>query len=243
MENIFQIFGSKTSLDFDIMVFVSCLNSTEENHVLVKQLNIYYGEKYFPNKKINCNLAVLHNYQIIDVFKGTIDECNNSLYTTYNLHKQYHINQIEHKYDRFNNYWYHLKLKRVFRFILSFYSRVPELRSIIKPSLKGDFSIRLNALKLIDFKKETEFKKKENTEDIYKTFAFQLAQMIGLNMFIEIYTKEDAIKHFPKLEPFIMRKPFNSLDLIYLDSLLKELIIIGEKEIIEMESLIEEIKN
>ena len=62
--------------------------------------------------------------------------------------------------------YYHLKIKRVSRFILSFFSREPELRHNIKSALRGDLNERLNILSLIDFKKYTEFKhKKENKEE------------------------------------------------------------------------------
>lgn len=95
---------------------------------------------------------------------------------------------------------------RVARFILSFFSREPELRTTIKSALRGDLNERLEALKLIDFTKYTEFpKKKEKKEDIYKVCAFQFAQVCALTANEEIYSKEEAIMMFPIFEKFIHR--------------------------------------
>lgn len=202
----YQIFGSKDSQDIDIMVFVDELKSIDENHTLIKELNVYFSHIY--TKEINCNIAVLENGMIKEVFKGTEDECNNSLYYTYSNHEQKYPNVITQLYDRSRgSHYHHVKLIRVARFILSFFSREPELREFIKPALRGDLLLRLEVLKKIDFTKYTTFPgKKEDLADIYKVLAFQFAQSLGLSANKEIFTKSDAVKAFYPLTEMIRRK-------------------------------------
>jgi hypothetical protein len=240
LENQFQIFGSRDSQDVDIMVFVDKLATIDENHTFVKELNKYF-ETIYHGLEINCNLAVLKDGMIIDVFKGTYDECNNSLYYTYNNHKQPYSNVIEKLYERGRGTdFYHVKLKRVARYILSFFSREPELREIIKPALKGDLITRLEALKHIDFTKHTTFpKKKEKHEDIYKVVAFQFAQILGLSENKEIYTKDGAIFYNQALYAYIKRKELDYEHLMFLNQLLYRYDVLVQDELHNMKSLIE----
>jgi hypothetical protein len=243
----FQIFGSASSQDVDVMVFVKKLKSIDENHTLIKYLNKHYKTLFigteYEGKEINTNLAIVKNGMIIDVFKGTYDECNNSLKETYSYHKQYHKNVIFDKYDRIQNKFYHWKMKRVLRFILSFYSRVPELRTDIKSALRGDFKERLRVCKLLDLTINTEFpNKKEPIEDIYKVIAFQLVQIISLSEQIEVYSKEHACIQIPKLAPFINRKQITEKDLKWLQFYFNHLLNISNSEMNSMEYLQEELK-
>lgn len=238
----FQIFGSKSSKDYDVLVFVDELRSIDDNHSLIKDLNKFLSLT-LPSKPINCNLGILKDGILVNVFKGTYDEVNNSLYQTYDLHKEYQVyeNRIVMQYHRFDDQFKHLKLKRCYRFLLSFYSRTM-LRNEIKEALRGNFKVRLDVLKKIDFRIHTEFPgKKDAVVDIYKVIAFQLAQTIGLFQGLEIYTKEDAAKYFPELEVFLLRQEHNINDLYKLDVLLLELLEIGEREIHNMKNLEEEI--
>lgn len=76
-------------------------------------------------------------------------------------------------------------------------------------------------------------KKKKN-----KVMAFQFAQCMGLAADIEIYTKEDAYKHFSWFKPFLMRD--KDLDLTVLDRNLRIFIGLLETQIPEnMDKLIE----
>lgn len=230
----YQIFGSKDSQDIDIMVFVDELKSIDENHTLIKELNDHFSSLY--SKEINCNLAVLENGMIKEVFKGTEDECNNSLFYTYENHDQKYPNVVTSLYDRSRgSKYHHIKLIRVARFILSFFSREPELRTKIKPALRGDLLLRLEVLKEIDFTKYTTFPgKKEKHEDIYKVLAFQFAQVMGLSLFNkEVYTKSDAKELFNKsLSNMLNRKPITIEDLNTLNECLRWFIIMCETEII-----------
>lgn len=227
----YQIFGSKDSQDVDIMVFVDELKTIDENHTLIKELNKHF-ETIYPGREINCNLGILKDGMMVDVFKGTYDECNNSLYYTYDLHQQPGENVIDRLYVRGRGTdFYHLKLKRVARFILSFFSREPELRSIIKPALKGDLIVRLSALEKIDFHKYTTFPgKKEKHEDIYKVLAFQFSQCMCLASYKEVYTKEDA-KIFKQFSNMLDRKPITETDLEILNRCKEIFIVLCDTEI------------
>lgn len=231
LENEFQIFGSRDSQDVDIMVFVDKLATIDENHTFVKELNKYFETIY--RREINCNLGVLKDGMIVDVFKGTYDECNNSLYYTYKNHNQLYPNVIKTTYERCNGTeFYYIKMKRVARFILSFFSREPELREFIKPALKGDLKQRLEALKHIDFTKHTSFpKKKEKHEDIYKVVAFQFAQILGLSEDKEIYTKDGAILYNQAFYTYIKRLELRKEHLMFLNQMLYRYIVLTEEEI------------
>jgi hypothetical protein len=183
--------------------------------------------------------------QIIAVFKGTYDEVNNSVYYTYARHNQFWALKILGPYDRGNSdYFKHLKLKRCYRFLLSFYSRVPELREDIKEALRGDFVKRHEVLSKIRFTTYTEFpKKKDKTEDIYKVIAFQLAQTICLMHGVEIFSKEGALSFYPQLKNAIWRQPMTKHDYAELDWLLLTLLNIGRQEIPKMKDLNEEVFN
>lgn len=249
MEEVFYIFGSKSSVDYDVLLIVDELKTIDENHKLIKEWNEKLEKKFVDagmvRKKVNCNLAVIENHLIVAVFKGTYDEVNNSVLYTYPLHKQFFALNIRASYDRIkSDFFKHLKLKRCYRFLLSFYSRVPELREDIKLALKGDFLKRHEVLSKISFEKYTEFpKKKEKIEDIYKVIAFQLAQTIILFHGIEIFSKEGVICFFAPLENAILRKPLTKDDLSKLDILLGHLLKIGTNEIPRMKDLHEEIFN
>lgn len=229
----FQLFGSKTSIDTDIMVFVNELKSIDENHQYIKKLNNYFSKLY---KYPNINLGILYNGRIIETFKGTYDECNNSLYYTYENFNQIHGNFISSLYDRTEDEFKHIKLKRCLRFLISFHSRDNNLRLLIKSALKGLVNERLEVLKMIDYNIHTFPKKKENIVDIYKTISFQLAQTLALFEGIEIYSKENAIQYYPELSKFIMREIG---DKNVLNHYLNELIILTEKEIPKMLTLYE----
>ncbi len=245
---IFNIFGSSNSTDYDIFVFVDNIDSIEKNHDLIKQYNIelekILSKNNYPTKKINANLAIVNDGVITKVFKGTADECNNSLLVTFNYHKQLFPCQVTKSVDRVStNEFKHLKLKRCARFILSFYSRVPELRSKIKPALRGDFKLRLETLQLIDFTIHTDFpKKEESVQDIYKVIAFQLAQTYSLVLNDEeLYTKNDILGYYPSLINFINRNEITKSDLKTLQAFYYMFLELCHYEMEKMDNLIEPI--
>jgi len=95
MSEIFQIFGSKSSQDYDVIVFVDKIPQTEDAKNLCKKWNKKLYMTFVNNgmkiKTLNTNLAVLENGIIIAVFKGTSDEVNNSCYLTYGFQEQIHV--------------------------------------------------------------------------------------------------------------------------------------------------------
>ncbi len=245
----FQVFGSESSKDYDVLVFVKHMSSNkEDNKSRIKKLEGLLEKKFeelgWPSKKINANVGILSKGMLVQVYKGTPDEVNNSLFETYALHEQCHRLEISKKYDRSGsgNKYAQLKLKRCGRFIISFFSREIDLRPIIKPAMTGDFKMRMDAMGKIDFMRYMGFPgKKDLREDIYKVIAFQLAQTTLLMRGTEIYSKEEVLAHYPELERIIMRKSLISLDLITLNLMLKELLKIGASEILLMNNIMEEI--
>lgn len=237
---IFQIFGSKYSQDYDVLVFVDKIGSIKENHETITRLDNELA-LILTDKPINCNIAVLENGLIKQVFKGYPLEVNNSAYHTFKNHKQYHPNQVTNTYELTDDIK-HLKLKRCLRFILSFYSRVPEWRADVKSAMRGNLELRLKQISKIDFLIHNQFpEKKDSLENIYKTFAFQLAQTYLLINDIEVYSKEDVIKHLPKLKESILRKETGTTELSTMNSLLSEIIDYGYNEMKYMKSLYEDI--
>ncbi len=236
----YQIYGSKSSIDTDMMVFVDKLGTIQENHLLIEKLKIDLKDLY-PNK-IDVHLAVLTNGMITDVSHGTYDEVNNSLFYTYENHIQKSPNVITATYDRsYGTDFYNIKMIRIARFILSFFSREPELRSEIKIALRGDLNLRITALEKISLWKYTTFPgKKEKHEDIYKVIAFQFAQIFALRNNREIYTKEDAIDFNSAFSKFILREELTEKDLTLLNIYLAYFIKICKDDIKLMNKITED---
>lgn len=69
--------GSENSLDVDAYVIVPESMTMQE----AKKLCDSY-------KDINANLLSIKDGVVNWCYKGTVDECNNSILATYNLHKQ-----------------------------------------------------------------------------------------------------------------------------------------------------------
>lgn len=182
----YQIFGSADSLDVDILVFVDNIGTKEHSKKIIREFESKLQPKF--KRDVNCNIGVLHNGVLTDVYKGTTDEVNNSLFYTYKLHKQPKHNFIKKTLVRD----FDLKAIRVARIMLSFLSRTQH-RKIVKVALKQHFSKQLECLLSIDFSHKLIFNKPNQTEtDIYKTFVFQLAQILASLKGIEVYTKNDA---------------------------------------------------
>lgn len=238
MKNIFQIFGSKSSLDYDVMVFVNEIPLIVQCDYLTSKFNteltILFKELNMPFKKVNSNLGILSpDGTMLEVYKGTADEVNNSLFLTYSLHRQLHPPQIKNLLPRDKD----LKLLRAVRIILSFLSRT-ENRVDIKRALKGDFTEKIKVLASIDFSSlRGKLNKKEQDEDTFKTIAFQYAQALGLYDGREIYTKEDIFNFYPDLETLIIRS--NKADLSVLNTYRDKLVAKGNERIPVMPSLFE----
>ena len=159
---------------------------------------------------------------LIDVFKGTVDELVNVLYYTYNNHKQFYPNPILKPVVRDVDE----KILRVARFLITFYSRT-HLRTQIKSALRGNLKDKLEVLKLIDYTQMNEFPgKKEKYEDIWKVTAFQFGQVFSLidGYESESYTKNGIIKNYPDLKNILNRITLSLDDLETLNKYLKRFI-------------------
>jgi hypothetical protein len=203
---IFQIFGSHSSADYDIMVFVDTIPSVEDSKQLTHKLDYYYymffSDNGLPMKKVNSNLAVLKDGVIVQVYKGTSDECSNSCYLTYDEHQQFHPKQIERLVKRDID----LKAMRTARVILSFLSR-SDMRMQIKNALQNNFIEKIKLIDTMDLTRfdENNYGKNVDFVDVCKILAFQFSQTIALIDGKEYYTKEDLAKNYPDLKDMLFR--------------------------------------
>ena len=194
----FQIFGSADSEDIDIMVFVDTIPDKQHlSNLLCEEYNSYFRDFFNTDRKINCNLMVLGE----SVYKGTYDEVVNSLYKTYNLHKQYCDNMITGMVERDVE----LKVLRTCRVLLSFIART-EHRLSVKNALKNDVYSKIDCLKNIDLSLVSDLGNRNVIfTDYLKVMMFQLGQTIALMDGYELYTKKDIGDMYPDMKPFLAR--------------------------------------
>lgn len=213
---IFQRFGSADSEDIDCLVFVNQIPETKiACNELCKTFDLEFA-KLFPNEKINCNLGIVSNGVLTQVYKGVKDETNNAMLTTYHLHHQYFENQILNKVERNLE----LKIHRATRIILSYLSKSNE-RVLIKSALNGTIYNKIEVLKELNLSEIVFSSKEKNSkEDIYKIIAFQIAQTLALLEGKEIYTKKEAVALYPDLATYLQRKQNSSLH--HLDNFFKQ---------------------
>lgn len=233
LEN-FNVFGSKSSLDRDIIVFLDKIPSLEDCKKLSLELNPILEELFNDDKKANSNFGVVKNGILTEVFKGTVDEVNNSLLETYGLHKQLRPLLIESHLPRNKEQ----KLLRVARIILSFFSRT-EYREIVKNALRNDLKEKILTLEKIDFSKSYDFNKNGSAPDVYKNIAFQFGQILGLYDNLELYTKEDISSSYPLLHNFLYRKPLTQENFQSLELFKKEFVNLCKEELPNLSKLIE----
>ncbi len=153
MENPYQIFGSKSSVDLDVCFFVDELNSIQENHETIKA----YIEKsnFNTNKVINANLAITEKGIVIACFKGEEDELNNALYETYGFHSQRFKKRIIRKVNRNVE----ARIERCLRSLISYFTRT-SLRTKAKEALRGSTNGKIIFLENIRFDQIKDFGKK-----------------------------------------------------------------------------------
>ncbi len=222
------VFGSKTSQDFDILVVVEKLGNLLENKKTVIDLQAKLLNDY-SSKPLNVNIGTIKNGVLTSVFKGTVDEVNNSIIDTYNYHDQKFPLMITNRIKRDID----LKTVRTLRVLLSLISRT-EHREKVKKALKGSMLEKHQTLSEVDFSLLSDsdcFGKKMTAHNLWKTVAFQLGQNLALYENIELYSKEDIAVKYPSLSKFLQRQTddlskienlkkqflnsFNPLDLTY----------------------------
>ena len=87
-------------MDYDILVECDSIpRDIHQAHAICKEFNDKLSLIY-TDKKINCNLITVKDNEIINCHKGTIDELNNCLFYTYDLHKQAFPNPILKSVER-----------------------------------------------------------------------------------------------------------------------------------------------
>lgn len=195
------IHGSGDSIDVDTYYVVDHIPSFQEAKQWCDAI-----------KDENANLITIENGIVTGCYKGTPDECNNSLYDTYSLHEQEYPLLVERKVERDKG----LKYIRAIRIILSHVSR-SQYRSEVKAALKSDkLSDKVRTLYGIDFD-SIDYGQMSGTasgKDILKVIAFQLGQVMGLQYDTELYTKADVACIYSDLYDFLYRNDNISLDII-----------------------------
>lgn len=225
----YYVFGSPSSKDLDLIVFVDAI---PEMH-LAKQMCKDYQVALQPffAKEVNANIGLIGEDVLLSVFKGTLDEVNNSIIDTYSFHEQKHPLTIKKRLDRDVEQ----KILHSVRIVLSTLSR-SQHRELVKTSLKGDLNERINALDIIDLSIPLD-KIKYEIKDIYKTLAFQMGQTLALIDGTELYTKEGIAEYALSLKPFLYRE--DELALTDLDLFKKVYLAKVRKYIPKMTKLVE----
>ena len=195
---VYNIYGSEDGIDSDIAIFLETLPSIEECKILCKD----YEKISINEKKTNVNLVCLHDGVLINSFKGSFDEVNNSIFYTYNLHKQEYPIQIEKALKRNIE----LKVARFLRETCSILSRT-KYRDMMKAALKNDSLYKLKELQKVILSDIDNFNKNNLTNaDCLKGLAFQIIQIDDLLHGKEIYTKREAKELYPKLTKYLYRE-------------------------------------
>lgn len=230
---IFQLFGSASSLDVDIVFFVDQLDSVKASSMLSKNLGQQYATWSNCGKIVNANLAILGaDGHLVEVYKGTTDELNNALIATYDFHEQAHAQQIQTALPRDIN----LKVLRCARVVLSFLSRT-KIRAEVKMALRGDLLQKLNVLDRIRLNNFDELGKNGGVVEFYKTVAFQLGQTLALMAGDELYTKAAVANYYPSLAPYLWRDKTITVD--RLQAFLQQFVLEAQKMLPQFKNLYE----
>lgn len=192
------IHGSENSLDVDAYVIIPTPLEFNESKKLCESF-----------KDLNANLLCIKDGMVYWSFKGTTDECNNSILSTYHLHKQTIPCPINKKAQRD----YGLKLTRTIRGLLSYLSRT-EHRITVKEMLRNPLlDNKINFLESIDLNLINDFGKSPIIE-VYKFYAFQMGQTLALlDENVELFTKNEVAKKYPTLKKYLNREDASPNDL------------------------------
>ncbi len=210
----YYIFGSKDSLDTDVLIISPKWAVIEKDSDLIWSIikeNYLIKYPFIDEWKPNF-ISIVGGFVTDSISsKGSIDSVNNSLYETYSLHEQLFALPIKAKMKRDINAAVLRCLERIF----TFYKHSPDNKEYYKSiptDIKNgtaDLNVRLARLNELDLNLTPKFKKGDEVGE-YKRIAFLIGQTISLLNGIEIYTKEDLIKHHEDLTDIINRVPINS---------------------------------
>jgi hypothetical protein len=200
----FQLFGSSSSQDLDVVVFIKKIPDTIlASSTLCGEFGKQLTDFLKVDKPINTNIAVVENGLLQDVYKGTLDETNNALYCTYHLHSQFFSNRVQSLLPRDTD----LKILRSIRIMLSLMTK-GKYRSLVKRALQGDLKEKLEVLKKIIVESNLQqelVEPKMRWVDFQKTVAFQIGQCLALIQGTELYTKEEIGAFYNDLQPYLYR--------------------------------------
>lgn len=183
--------GSEDSLDHDVYVVFDEIPSFKEAKAFCQSL-----------ETMNPNILVLKDGVVDWCFKGTEDECNNSLFITYHLHEQQYPLPITQLVERDLS----LKLVRTVRGLLSYFSRT-ELRIDVKKALRSSsFEEKMSLLRRCVLTRTMDYGKTDYTE-LFKFFAFQIGQTRALlEDGVELFSKSSVADYYPSVRPHLYRK-------------------------------------
>lgn len=205
------IHGSEDSLDVDAYMIVPRPLEKKEGQDLAKK---------YPELNLSC--LVVEDRRVTWSEKGIADECNNSLWKTYHLHKQEFPMPIDGMIPR----QYAVKMLHTVRGLLTHCSRT-QYRDDVKAAISSEvFEDKVAVLEKIDLKSIVDFDKKTRIET-YKFMAFQLGQCYSLlKDHQEVFTKKKVSQRFPELRAYLYREeaPLDGLQTIWNEftELLKE---------------------
>lgn len=189
--------GSEDSLDIDAYIIIPEPLTMQE----AKKLCDSY-------KEVNGNLLSVKDGVVNWCYKGTVDECNNSILATYALHKQAAANPITAALPRS----YALKMIRTVRGLLSYHSRTEKREEVKKALQSADMLFKLDVLTGIDLRDVADYQKSSLVET-YKFFAFQLGQTMALlKDNVELFTKSSVAEYYPELSGYLQRKEGEPVD-------------------------------
>lgn len=213
------IHGSEDSTDVDV-------------HYVVEEQPSFQEAKAFCDADLteNRNIITIKDGIVIGCYKGTVDEINNALLDTYNLHEQTSPLLVTRRVERNKP----LKYMRAIRIMLSHLSR-SQYRQEVKAALRGTWKQRLDTLDnidlcTIDF---SALNKNLKDVDILKVFAFQIGQCMLLRRDVEAYTKKTVADNLSALQPFLYRQ--TTTDITVLDHALHFLIQYIHKDYMTMD--------
>lgn len=193
------VHGSEDSVDIDVIYVFEQLPDVAE----CKSFCDGKGNE-------NGNIIVVNDGVVVAAFKGSVDEVNNALFYTYQLHEQDYPLIIEHPVERDVI----LKDIKVIRKILSSFSRT-QFRGEIKEALRGNWETKLSVLKKLEYEKiDFSIIPKITTKDLMKTLAFQVGQALALHQGVELYTKRSIAGYFSELKDYLYRVDASSENMI-----------------------------
>lgn len=190
--------GSHDSLDKDVLVLIPEVLPRPQAKGLCDSF-----------KEFNANLITVKDGVVGWCYKGPIDEVNNGLLVTYNLHHQEHPCPVTRKVDRNKA----VKAVRVVRGVLGQFTRTP-FRDEVKAVLRdGSWKRKLLMIHKLKEDNALQYIDQSLILERRKFLAFQLGQLVALLDGEEVYTKSGVVSHLPSLEPCLYREPIANTEL------------------------------